>query len=197
MIRVKTKHNRPRFFRGGHEFSQVPRILTEPGDELPEGVQADLTEDQADDIRNETRFLEVKELSEADLEALPEAERKALAIRHMARQQGKTEDQVRVEIDRAQSEPDEFTPIPPDRGTASDDPSGNNASPAGEDPAVLDVNSATAEQLASVKGIGEELAEAIVAYREEHGDFDKLDDLVSVAGIGKASVKKLSDRLSV
>ena len=59
----------------------------------------------------------------------------------------------------------------------------------------IDVNTATAEQLQSVKGIGEKTAAAIVAYREAHGAFKGLDDLVDVKGIGKKKLAKIEDEL--
>ena len=59
MIRVRTKNNRPRFFRGGFEFGRGWRTLTEPGDP---GVFVHLNAEQAAAIRAETRFLEVKEI---------------------------------------------------------------------------------------------------------------------------------------
>jgi len=40
----------------------------------------------------------------------------------------------------------------------------------------------------SFKGIGKKRAEAIVKYREEHGDFKSIDDLAQVRGMGKAFV---------
>lgn len=54
---------------------------------------------------------------------------------------------------------------------------------------LVDLNTATVEQLQAVNGIGEKTAEAIVAYRNEHGAFASVDDLVNVKGIG---VKKLA-----
>jgi competence protein ComEA len=49
----------------------------------------------------------------------------------------------------------------------------------------VNVNSASAEEIAeSLKGVGQSKAEAIVNYRNEHGDFKHMDELVSVKGIG-------------
>ncbi|QTS88482.1 helix-hairpin-helix domain-containing protein [Ectopseudomonas khazarica] len=46
-------------------------------------------------------------------------------------------------------------------------------------------------------GIGVTKAQAIVAYREEHGDFATVDELLEVKGIGKATLEKNRDKLSV
>ncbi len=46
-------------------------------------------------------------------------------------------------------------------------------------------------------GIGATKAQAIVAYREEHGDFTTVDELLEVKGIGEATLEKNRDKLSV
>ena len=51
---------------------------------------------------------------------------------------------------------------------------------------MVDVNTASAEELAVLLvGIGESRAAAIVAHREQHGDFADLQDLLAVRGIGE------------
>jgi len=59
----------------------------------------------------------------------------------------------------------------------------------------IDVNTATAEQLQSVKGIGAKTAAAIIAYRATHGAFKNVEDLVDVRGIGKKKLAKIEDEL--
>ncbi len=61
----------------------------------------------------------------------------------------------------------------------------------------VNVNTASAEELQAVKGIGEKTAATIVAYRTEHGSFKNLDDLVSVKGIGEKSLEKIRPHLTV
>jgi len=61
----------------------------------------------------------------------------------------------------------------------------------------VNVNTATAEQLQEVKGIGAKTAAAIVAYREAHGVFSSLDDLAKVKGIGARTLEKIRPYLSV
>lgn len=56
---------------------------------------------------------------------------------------------------------------------------------------LVDINTATAEDLQKVPGIGETLARRIIEFREEHGRFEKVDDLLNVRGIGVASLEKL------
>lgn len=55
----------------------------------------------------------------------------------------------------------------------------------------IDVNTATAEQLAdSLQGVGPQKAEAIIAYREQHGPFRNVQDLTKVKGIGASLLDK-------
>ncbi len=61
----------------------------------------------------------------------------------------------------------------------------------------VNVNTATAEQLQEVKGIGAKTAAAIVLYREAHGAFSSLDDLVNVKGIGARTLEKIRPYLTV
>ena len=50
--------------------------------------------------------------------------------------------------------------------------------------ASVDVNTAGEKELATLKGVGEKKAKAIVAYRKSHGCFKSVDDFKSVKGIG-------------
>ena len=53
----------------------------------------------------------------------------------------------------------------------------------------VNVNSASAEEIAeALKGVGLSKAEAIVSYRNEHGQFKHVDELVNVKGIGIRTV---------
>lgn len=54
----------------------------------------------------------------------------------------------------------------------------------------LDVNRATATELAEIPGIGEGLARAIVAHRERQGPFATLDALTEVRGIGLRTLER-------
>ncbi|MEK9712308.1 MAG: helix-hairpin-helix domain-containing protein [Thalassolituus sp.] len=59
------------------------------------------------------------------------------------------------------------------------------------------INSASAAELSELKGVGEAKAQAIIAYREEHGDFEKLEDLTKVKGIGESILKSNAPLLSL
>jgi len=62
---------------------------------------------------------------------------------------------------------------------------------------MVNLNTASAEELTSLPGIGEVLAARIVAYREEHGPFQTLDDLMQVSGIGSKVVEEIRDLVTV
>lgn len=62
----------------------------------------------------------------------------------------------------------------------------------------VDINSASAEEISQVLvGIGPSKAQAIVAYREEFGQFEDVDELINVRGIGLRTVDQNRDRLSL
>lgn len=61
----------------------------------------------------------------------------------------------------------------------------------------LNINTATAAEIQkSLIGIGAKKAEAIVQYREKHGNFTAAEQLLEVQGIGKATLDKNRDRLA-
>ncbi|MHA6493806.1 ComEA family DNA-binding protein [Pseudomonas borbori] len=62
----------------------------------------------------------------------------------------------------------------------------------------INLNTADAETLQrELLGIGQVKAQAIVAYRDEHGAFASVDELLEVKGIGAATLEKNRDRLSI
>jgi competence protein ComEA len=63
---------------------------------------------------------------------------------------------------------------------------------------LLDINTATEAQLADVMdGVGKVKAEAIVQDRDKNGKFKSVDDLERVKGIGKATIEKNRDKITV
>jgi competence protein ComEA len=81
------------------------------------------------------------------------------------------------------------------------------ASPAGQretpkDPKVaavtpVNLNTAGIAELETLPGIGRRTAERIVEYREKHGGFKKIEELMNVQGIGEKSFLKLKDLITV
>lgn len=59
----------------------------------------------------------------------------------------------------------------------------------------INLNKATVDELDKLPGIGKKMAEKILFYRLEHGNFESLDDLGKVSGIGSKKMKLLIDKL--
>ena len=87
-----------------------------------------------------------------------------------------------------------------------------NAEPAGGEAGVLDasipgmpqagdgkvnLNTATAEELMTLSGIGEAKAEAILRYREEHGGFQKVEELMEVEGIKEGVFNQIKEQVKI
>lgn len=62
---------------------------------------------------------------------------------------------------------------------------------------LLDLNTATVAQLMTLSGIGEAKASAIVAYREQSGRFQTVEDIKKVKGIGEGLFAKIRDQITV
>lgn len=67
---------------------------------------------------------------------------------------------------------------------------------ASESAAMVNINTASANELAQLDGIGETKALAIVADRQANGPFESTADLARVRGIGEATVAKNSERIT-
>lgn len=61
----------------------------------------------------------------------------------------------------------------------------------------IDINTATAEELDTLPGIGPALADAIIEYRSEHGAFGSVDELARVPGISARMVDAMRDQITV
>jgi competence protein ComEA len=72
-------------------------------------------------------------------------------------------------------------------------PGPNPGSPAEQ----ISVNTATAPELERLPGIGPVLAQRIVEYREQHGPFQRLEDLLEVEGIGPSKLENLQEYVRV
>lgn len=72
-------------------------------------------------------------------------------------------------------------------------PSESAASSAGK----INLNSATADQLDTLPGVGPSTVKAIIAYRTKSGNFKKVSDLMNVPGIGQAKFEAIRDLVVV
>ena len=71
--------------------------------------------------------------------------------------------------------------------------SAQQAAPAG----VVNINTATAEELERLPGVGPSRATAIVALRDRRGKFQKVQELMRVRGIGRATLRRLAPMLAL
>ena len=62
---------------------------------------------------------------------------------------------------------------------------------------AIDINQASADELATLANIGAKKAQQIVAYRDIHGRFASVDELKGVKGIGEATIEKNRVRMMV
>lgn len=85
-------------------------------------------------------------------------------------------------------------PPPMDAGAVSGGAAASGGAPAA---GPVNVNSATADQLDALPGVGPATAAAIVREREQHGPFRSVDDLGRVRGIGPAKLAQLHDLVTV
>ena len=97
-----------------------------------------------------------------------------VTIQHIAAEHGETAEQSRSTVPSAQ---------PP--------------SPSAEITLLLNINTATAQQLQALPGIGAVKAQAIVDYREEHGPFRYVEELRNVRGIGESILESVMDHITV
>jgi competence protein ComEA len=61
----------------------------------------------------------------------------------------------------------------------------------------INLNSATAEQLQSLPGIGPSIAKSILEHRTKVGKFNRIEEIINVKGIGEKKFQKIKDRLVV
>jgi len=62
---------------------------------------------------------------------------------------------------------------------------------------AVNINTATKEELVALPGIGPALADRIVSFRENEGEFGSVDDLQNVKGISKKKLEKLKPLVTV
>ena len=68
---------------------------------------------------------------------------------------------------------------------------------AGTAVAVVNINTASKEELTTIKGIGDKRAQEIIDYRKKNGDFKSVDELEKVPGIGPGTMKQIRSQVTV
>lgn len=82
---------------------------------------------------------------------------------------------------------------PPSSGVSGGAPSQGGTQTAGK----ISLNTATAQELTTLTGVGEKTAQAIIAYRDTHGGFTSIDELQQVKGIGPAKFATISPNVTL
>ncbi len=66
-----------------------------------------------------------------------------------------------------------------------------------EEPKLVNINTDSPEELEKLDGIGEKTAERIINYRKQNGDFEVIEDIMRVSGIGKKKFEAIKDFICV
>lgn len=111
------------------------------------------------------------------------------------RAEGFTEDADILQVNLAQIVQDEMVILIPAAGQevdAASDPAGEQTNNN-----KVKINTATSEELTQLPGIGPAKAEAIIAHRDNHGLFQKAEDLLEISGIGEKTLETLVEHIQV
>ena len=118
---------------------------------------------------------------------------------------GFTEEADETKINLAQKITDQMQMIVPNVNskqeggvTEGNSEKGNssNTTPSNSKQGTVNINTATLEELQTIKGIGKKKAEAILQYRKEHGAFRTKEDLLQVKGIGKKALEAIESQVT-
>ena len=118
---------------------------------------------------------------------------------------GFTEEADEIKINLAQKISDQMQIIVPNlhsqqEGGVTEGNSGkgnlSNTTPSNLKQGTVNINTATLEELQTIKGIGKKKAEAILQYRKEHGAFRTKEDLLQVKGIGKKALEAIESQVT-
>ena len=113
----------------------------------------------------------------------------------IARAGGFTDDAERAGVNLARAVADGEQIVVPVAGAAPDGDAG--AAPGTAAGGLIDLNTATREQLDTLPRVGPAIADRIIAWRKENGRFTSVDDLGSVPGIGQKMLDGLRDLVRV
>lgn len=110
---------------------------------------------------------------------------------------GFTKDADQTMVNLAQKVQDEMVIMIPKVGEAgkSNQANGSKADSGGTE--KVRINYASQEEIETLNGIGPSKAQAIIQYRDEHGFFKTIDDLLEVSGIGPKTVENIKEGIQI
>jgi competence protein ComEA len=82
-------------------------------------------------------------------------------------------------------------------GTGEGGSSGTSPGASGGTESLININTATLDELETLPGIGPALGQRILDYRQEHGPFRSVDDLLNVSGIGDKRLADIRPKVTV
>ena len=108
---------------------------------------------------------------------------------------GLTDEADSQKVNLAQRVEDQMVIVVPKVGEeVTEMPAGATSKEASKEGKV-NINTATVEELKTLKGVGEKKAEAIIEYRKKNGSFQTKEDLMKVRGIGKKLFESFQERI--
>ena len=108
---------------------------------------------------------------------------------------GLTEEADSQKVNLAKRLEDQMVIVVPKVGEEAEEiPAGETRNEATKEGKV-NINTATVEELKTLKGVGEKKAEAIIEYRKKNGSFKTKEDLMKVRGIGKKLFESFQERI--
>lgn len=167
----------------------VEEETNEEREELAENNKKEISKEEANKI-----VVEIKgEVVNPDVYEMPEGS----IIKDLIEKAGGLKDGASVDnINRAEQLHNHQLVIIGDKVTIN-----NEGAVQGEisksDNSLININTASADELENIPGIGAVKAESIVSYREENGDFKAIEDIMNVSGIGEKSFEKIKDKITL
>ena len=108
---------------------------------------------------------------------------------------GLTEEADSQKVNLAKRLEDQMVIVVPKVGEEAEEISAGVTSKEEAKEGKVNINTATVEELKTLKGVGEKKAEAIIEYRKKNGSFKTKEDLMKVRGIGKKLFESFEERI--
>lgn len=154
--------------------------------DMDDPIETPLVE-EATETQHHTTVVDVKgEVMQPGVYEMEEGDRIRDVIE---RANGFTENADILQVNLAQVVQDEMIVLIPAVGQEQEENAVNDST--GEQGSKIKINTASSEELTQLPGIGPAKAEAIIAHRDNHGLFQKVEDLLEISGIGEKHWKRL------